>query len=255
MADTKHIVYKFVYLNEIIYIGKSDVGFDRIFSHDGGPYDNINAESKEEVQNSTVYYAEMANSTMADVYESELIRRYKPKYNKAKTSDWTGIPLPEPVWTMFRDYSDKRFEVLKRKLESMTKKYEAEHQKYLEANKRANEYWGQSLNKESQLMEMKRRVKFLDRELKNQTEKENQRKNAMAASAAKSCKRVSKLKDRIKEVAREKGISINRLEREAGIAKGAISHLDGIPKSIESVMRIADILGTTISELVQEETV
>ena len=63
------------------------------------------------------------------------------------------------------------------------------------------------------------------------------------------------MKDRIKEVAKEKGISINRLEQDAGIAKGAIAHWDDVPKSIETLTKIADILGTTVDELIPKESI
>ena len=96
----KHIVYKFVYNNEIIYIGKSDVGFSRIHDH-GKVGDNIRESGWNEINSSDIYYAEMLDSRMTDIFESELIRRYKPKYNVAKTSDWAGIPLPEPTWILY----------------------------------------------------------------------------------------------------------------------------------------------------------
>ena len=39
---------------------------------------------------------------MADVVESELIRRYKPKYNKSKTSEWGGLLFVEPKWIPYK---------------------------------------------------------------------------------------------------------------------------------------------------------
>lgn len=39
---------------------------------------------------------------MSDVVESELIRRYKPRYNKAKQSEWSGFDFPELKWIPFR---------------------------------------------------------------------------------------------------------------------------------------------------------
>ena len=104
-----HFVYKYVYKSEVIYIGKNDTNLiDRIRQH-GKFGDNIPEEGWDEINSSDIYYIELANSIMSDVVESELIRRYKPKYNKAKKSEWQGINFPEPVWIKF----DKNNEVYK----------------------------------------------------------------------------------------------------------------------------------------------
>jgi hypothetical protein len=97
-----HYVYKYVHENEIIYIGKNDTDLvSRLNSH-GKSGDNIPEEGWSEINNSDIYYCKLANSTMSDVVESELIRRYMPKYNKAKTSEWSGILFTEPTWIKFR---------------------------------------------------------------------------------------------------------------------------------------------------------
>ena len=76
-----HFVYKYVYKSEVIYIGKNDTNLiDRIRQH-GKFGDNIPEEGWDEINSSDIYYIELANSIMSDVVESELIRRYKPKYN------------------------------------------------------------------------------------------------------------------------------------------------------------------------------
>ena len=78
-----HYVYKYVHNNEIIYIGKNDTDlYSRLRQH--GKYgDNIPEEGWDEINNSDIFYCELPNAIMSDVVESELIRRYKPKYNKA----------------------------------------------------------------------------------------------------------------------------------------------------------------------------
>lgn len=96
-----HAVYKYVYNGNIIYIGKSDVGvYERISQH-GRSGDNIPEDAWSELKKSDVFYIELPNRTMTDVVESELIRRYRPKYNKAKKSEWKGLPFAEPEWTRF----------------------------------------------------------------------------------------------------------------------------------------------------------
>lgn len=93
-----HYVYKYVYNNEIIYIGKNDTNlYSRLKQH-GKCGDNIPEEGWDEINNSDIFYCELANATMSDVVESELIRRYKPKYNKAKMSEWSGVLFVEPEW-------------------------------------------------------------------------------------------------------------------------------------------------------------
>lgn len=102
IPKTSHYVYKFVLNDEIIYIGKSDVqSFDRIFQH-GCFGDNIPEYAWEEINNSEIYYAPLLNRTMCDVIESELIRRYKPRLNRAKTTDWCGIELSGINWLPVR---------------------------------------------------------------------------------------------------------------------------------------------------------
>lgn len=93
-----HYVYKYVHNNEIIYIGKNDTDlYSRLRQH--GKYgDNIPEEGWDEINNSDIFYCELPNAIMSDVVESELIRRYKPKYNKAKMSEWCGIGFVEPEW-------------------------------------------------------------------------------------------------------------------------------------------------------------
>ena len=93
-----HYVYKYVYDNEIIYIGKNDTNLvDRLNQH-GKPGDNIDKRGWPEINSARIYYIELESSIMSDVVESELIRRYQPKYNIAKMSQWSGLPFTEPEW-------------------------------------------------------------------------------------------------------------------------------------------------------------
>ena len=60
--------------------------------------------------------------------------------------------------------------------------------------------------------------------------------------------------DRIKEVAREKGISILQLEKDAGLSRGSIAHWQEVPKSIQTLKKIADVLGVSVDELLPDAT-
>lgn len=94
-------VYKYVYNDQIIYIGKNDTDLVSRLSAHGKPGDNIPEEGWNEINNSDIYYCKLANKIMSDVVESELIRKYKPKYNKAKMSEWAGLQFPELKWEKF----------------------------------------------------------------------------------------------------------------------------------------------------------
>lgn len=96
-----HYVYKYVYEGEIIYIGKCDKDLGQRLHAHGRKGDNISECWHEEINKADIYYTELSNSTMTDVVESELIRRYKPKCNKAKMSDWSGLPFADPPWIKF----------------------------------------------------------------------------------------------------------------------------------------------------------
>lgn len=126
----KYIIYKYVFKNEIIYIGKSDAGLGRLTAH-GKKGDNIAEAAWDEINQSDIYISEMANEHMTDIYESEMIRRYKPKYNKAKMKDWGGISLPEPTWSLYRKNGENKTEA------KWHSKYDDLWEKY---NKLNNEY-------------------------------------------------------------------------------------------------------------------
>lgn len=99
-------VYKYVYNNEIIYIGKTKNLESRLKQH-GKSGDNIPEEGWDEINASDIYYAELADATMSDVIESALIAKYQPKYNRAKKSLWSGLNFIEPVWYFKRPQSEE----------------------------------------------------------------------------------------------------------------------------------------------------
>lgn len=96
-----HYVYKYVFNGEIIYIGKCDADLDQRLAQHGKPGDNIDKKYWDDINASDIYYCTLANATMSDVVESELINRHKPKCNTAKMSDWDGLKLPEPNWKKY----------------------------------------------------------------------------------------------------------------------------------------------------------
>ena len=81
-----HYVYKYVLNGEIIYIGKTDrKDVNLRLNQHGHSGDNIPEEGWSEINAAKIYYTKLANEVMSDVVESELIRRYRPKYNDKKT--------------------------------------------------------------------------------------------------------------------------------------------------------------------------
>ena len=57
------------------------------------------------------------------------------------------------------------------------------------------------------------------------------------------------LRDEIKRVAKERRISLERLEELAGIGKNSISKWDRVSPSIKTVAAVADVLGVSLDEL------
>lgn len=61
------------------------------------------------------------------------------------------------------------------------------------------------------------------------------------------------LYERIKEVASQKGYSINRLERELEYPRSSISKYNKNVPSMEKIQKIAEFLNVPISEIIQSE--
>lgn len=59
--------------------------------------------------------------------------------------------------------------------------------------------------------------------------------------------------NKIKQLCEEKGISIYRLEKEAGLSKGAISKWGDSDPAASKLCAVAKILGTTSEQLLNEE--
>ena len=59
--------------------------------------------------------------------------------------------------------------------------------------------------------------------------------------------------DKIRVIAHEKHISLNKLEHEAGMSRGSIWKWDDVPKSIVTLKKIADVLEVPVDELLSEE--
>lgn len=104
-----HYVYKYVLHQEVIYIGKNNTDLVSRLNQHGRVGDNIPKEGWDEINSAEIYYCELANKIMSDVVESELIRRYKPKYNKAKTSNWSGLEFVEQKWKKYINKEDLEF--------------------------------------------------------------------------------------------------------------------------------------------------
>lgn len=56
--------------------------------------------------------------------------------------------------------------------------------------------------------------------------------------------------DYIKELIKEKKITLNKLESELGLSQGSIRHWDDKPPAYDKLMKVADYFGITIDEIV-----
>lgn len=61
------------------------------------------------------------------------------------------------------------------------------------------------------------------------------------------------LHQRIKELCKRKGVSINKLEYDLGFAKGYVSKLNTSIPSVENARKIAEYFGVSIDDLIKEE--
>ena len=58
---------------------------------------------------------------------------------------------------------------------------------------------------------------------------------------------------KVKEIAKNKGISLNQLEKDTKIATGSISKWDKISPSFEKVCNVAKALDINVDELIGDE--
>lgn len=98
----EHYLYKYVYNNQIIYIGKTNNSLQqRIYAHAN--------ESKFQpyVKESKIYIMELANSTEVNALEMLLINKYQPLLNYADKHDkTTNIKFEELTWNTYQSYLD-----------------------------------------------------------------------------------------------------------------------------------------------------
>ncbi len=57
------------------------------------------------------------------------------------------------------------------------------------------------------------------------------------------------MRDRVKEVCRERGVSLNTVERACGFSAGAISHWDTKVPSVDRVAKVADYFDISMDSL------
>ncbi len=62
------------------------------------------------------------------------------------------------------------------------------------------------------------------------------------------------IRDRVKEICRERGVSLNTVERACGFSAGAISHWDTKIPSVDRVARVADYFDISMDSLLGRRT-
>lgn len=94
----KCVIYKYVYHDDIIYIGKSDSNLiSRIQSHE--------KESKFQpyLKDALIYYFDCNNPAETMIFETVLINKYKPILNVAmKYDDTREYNIEEPKWELYQ---------------------------------------------------------------------------------------------------------------------------------------------------------
>ena len=57
----------------------------------------------------------------------------------------------------------------------------------------------------------------------------------------------------IKKLAKEKRVPVYMLENAAGLSSGSICKWDSVSPSVNNLKKVADILGTTVDELIKDQ--
>lgn len=60
------------------------------------------------------------------------------------------------------------------------------------------------------------------------------------------------LYDKIKEICKEKGVSVASVEKKAGLKSGAISKWNISSPTVKSIQAVANHLGMTVEELIKD---
>lgn len=105
-----HYVYKYVNRGEIIYIGKCDSNLTRRLQQHCAPYDNVPENAWDDMGSSEIYYIEVDSAEESEQLETELIRKYHPKYNRQKQSNmpYDNPWFTEPIWKRHNSLLTKR---------------------------------------------------------------------------------------------------------------------------------------------------
>ena len=98
--NKEHGVYKYVYNDEVIYVGKTDA--------ENGFKKRIDRHKKENelFNKSDIYVYKCKDKTETDSLETILINAYKPVLNKMKVYDYKIDP-PELNWIPWKNYNNK----------------------------------------------------------------------------------------------------------------------------------------------------
>lgn len=101
-----HYVYKYIFNNEVIYIGKNNTDL----------ISRINQHKSEEkflpYLSSDIYYICLNNEFDTDFMETLLINKYKPMLNISKKNNFElGINFVEPEWKRFYEQDFKTIKV------------------------------------------------------------------------------------------------------------------------------------------------
>lgn len=60
--------------------------------------------------------------------------------------------------------------------------------------------------------------------------------------------------ERIKEIAKEKKVTIDAIEKEANLGRGSLSKWNTVSPSVSNLMKVANILNVRIGDLIEERS-
>lgn len=103
MKDIQRCVYKYVYRNSIIYIGKTDYSLkQRVSGHEK------EKKFKKYLDDVEIYFIELKNKAETSFMEKYLINKYKPVLNIVDVYDGdSGIIMCEPEWKNLNEFNQE----------------------------------------------------------------------------------------------------------------------------------------------------
>lgn len=106
----KYFVYKYVYHNDVIYVGKTDNMKRRVDEHASGQ--GLEAKFLPYLHESDIYFHECCNEVEMSALERLLINQYKPILNVKDVTAGDSTVTIEIDWQYYIETTDRRYDIL-----------------------------------------------------------------------------------------------------------------------------------------------